>query len=131
MESDDEECIIELVDYEKRRDNMEKKIRDYVRHLDKIDMEVLTDEEVRAEQRKLKFQINLYHHELLRILGFFATFFISSVILLKMLLTNTSIQCIIIFVAALVLTGLAGKRYWDKNQVLNQLIDMADKIFER
>ena len=38
---------------------MEKKIRDYVRHLDKIDMEVLTDEEVRAEQRKLKFQINL------------------------------------------------------------------------
>ena len=45
---------------------MEKRFRDYIRHLEKLDFEVLSDEEIITEREGILLQITVLHQDMLR-----------------------------------------------------------------
>lgn len=47
---------------------MEKRFRDYLRHLEKLDLDIISEEEVQDERRKLALELNEIHNDMLRIL---------------------------------------------------------------
>ncbi len=47
---------------------MEKHFRDFLRHLEKIDYDVISEEEVVEEREKLKIKLEEAHHEMVQIL---------------------------------------------------------------
>ncbi len=47
---------------------MEKRFRDYLRHLDKLDFDVISEEEIWEEREGLELKLTEIHQELLRIL---------------------------------------------------------------
>jgi hypothetical protein len=47
---------------------MEKRFRDYLRHLEKLDLDIISEEEVLEERRKLELELNEVHNEMIRTL---------------------------------------------------------------
>ena len=47
---------------------MEKRFRDYLRHLEKLDLDIITEEEVREERRKLGLELTEIHNAMIRTL---------------------------------------------------------------
>ncbi len=47
---------------------MEKRFRDYLRHLEKLDLDIISEEEVLDERRKLGLELTEIHNDMLRIL---------------------------------------------------------------
>ncbi len=47
---------------------MEKRLRDYLRHLEKIDYDLMTEEEVWEEREMLQLRLQEIHQEMVRIL---------------------------------------------------------------
>ena len=45
---------------------MEKHFRDFIRHLEKIDLDVISEEEVLEEREKLKIKLEEVHHEMVQ-----------------------------------------------------------------
>ena len=45
---------------------MEKRFRDFLRHLDKLDWDVLSDEEIRDEREGIQLHINVMHQEMMK-----------------------------------------------------------------
>ncbi len=47
---------------------MEKRFRDYLRHLEKLDFDVISEEEIWEEREKLQLKLTEIHQEMVRIL---------------------------------------------------------------
>jgi hypothetical protein len=47
---------------------MEKRFRDYLRHLEKLDLDVISEEEVLEERGKLQMRMDELHDEMMRLL---------------------------------------------------------------
>ena len=48
---------------------MEKRFRDYLRHLEKLDFDVISEEEIWEEREGLELKLTEIHQEMMRILG--------------------------------------------------------------
>ncbi len=110
---------------------MVKKFNDYVRRVEKIDPDELSDEEIFTLKEDVKFQIGFLQNELARVLGFLIAYIIIFAIFLNLVLTNFNILCIIIFVASVILMALTIKLYVDWTKVLNQLYKVIERLMKR
>ncbi|RKM61177.1 hypothetical protein D6855_04575 [Butyrivibrio sp. CB08] len=61
---------------------MEKRLRDYLRHLEKIDYDVISEEEIWEEREGLELRLTEIHQEMLRILVPMCAFLICACIFL-------------------------------------------------
>ena len=61
---------------------MEKRLRDYLRHLEKLDYDVISEEEVWEEREGLEIRLTEIHQEMIRVLIPMAAFLICGSIFL-------------------------------------------------
>lgn len=107
---------------------MEKRLRDYLRHLEKLDYDVISEEEIWEEREGLELRLNEIHQEMLRILMPMCAFLICACIFLAQALNGFFIgQFIAAGVAGLVALYLALK-YKNLFDVTKQLCGYVDKL---
>ena len=83
---------------------MEKRFRDYLKHFEKLDFDVLSDEEIQDEKSNLELKIMVLHQELVRLLIIMACLAVCASIFLATGLMIWSIICFVI--GAILLLGL-------------------------
>ncbi len=107
---------------------MEKRFRDFLRHLDKLDWDVLSDEELRDEREGIELYINVMNQEMLKCVVIFSALLICSSILLSACFISKSQLCFLFAVAFGVVAALFGKEYFKNRDTMNRLYSFADKI---
>ena len=107
---------------------MEKRFRDFLRHLDKLDWDVLSEEELRDEREGIELYINVANQELLKCIVIFAALLICASVLLGASFISKSSLCFVFSLAFSVCAGLFGKEYFKNRDTMNRLYSFADKI---
>ena len=67
---------------------MEKRFRDYLRHLEKLDFDVISEEEIWEEREGLELKLTEIHQEMMRTLIPMMAFFICACIFLAVAFAN-------------------------------------------
>ena len=114
--------------YKLRSKIMEKRFRDFLRHLDKLDWDVLSEEELREEREGIKLHIDVINHEMLKCILIFSALLICASILLSACFISKSSLCFMFAVAFGVGSGLFVKEYFKNRDTINRLYSFADKI---
>ncbi len=100
---------------------MDKRFRDYLRHFEKLDFDVISEEEIWEEREALELRLTQIHQEMTRLLIPMSAFLICTCIFLAAALSGFIIWDFIgAGVTALVALFLANK--------YKQLSDMAKKL---
>jgi len=107
---------------------MEKRLRDYLRHLEKLDYDVISEEEIWEEREGLELRLTEIHQEMVRLLIPMSALLICACIFLGEALNSFSIvQFIAAGVTGLLLLYLALK-YKTLFGVTRQLCAYVDKL---
>ena len=107
---------------------MEKRFRDYFRHLEKLDFDVISEEEVWEEREGLELRLTEIHQEMMRILVILAAFLVCACIFLAAAFNGFFIGNFIgAGVAALAALLLAGK-YKGFSDMVKKLNIFVDKL---
>ena len=70
---------------------MEKRFREYLKHFEKMDYDVLSDEEIRDEKTNLQLKTSVLHQEMVRLLVMIMGLLVCGCIFLSMGLSTGSI----------------------------------------
>ena len=107
---------------------MEKRFRDYLRHLEKLDFDVISEEEIWEEREGLELKLTEIHQEMMRLLIPMMAFLICACIFLAAGFVNFFIGN---FVAAAVMALVAiylGFQYRTLTKVVRKLCVYIDKL---
>ena len=107
---------------------MEKRFRVFLRHLDKLDWDVLSEEELRDEREGIELYINVANQELLKCIVIFSALLVCASILLSACFISKSKLCFVFSLAFGVCAGLLGKEYYKNRNTICRLYSFADKI---
>ena len=114
--------------YNLRSKIMEKRFRDFLRHLDKLDWDVLSEEELRDEREGIELYINVANQELLKCIVIFSALLVCASILLGACFISKSKLCFVFSLAFGICAGLLGKEYYKNRNTICRLYSFADKI---
>ena len=107
---------------------MEKRQRDYIRHLEKLDFDVISEEEIWEERERLELKLTEIHQEMIRLLIPTMTILVCTCIFLAFGLYSFSVfefvAAALMAIALLVLI----KRYNEYSDVSKKLESYVDKL---
>jgi len=107
---------------------MEKRFRDFLRHLDKLDWDVLSEEEIRDERDGIQLHINVMHQEMLKCIVLLAALLISASVLMSACFISESQLCFVLSAIFGVGVGFFTKEYFKNRNTINRLYSFADKL---
>ena len=107
---------------------MEKRFREYLKHFEKLDYEVLSDEEIMDEKTNLQIKTSILHQELVRILIGVTCFLICACIFLSAGFISGNIICFILAAIMAVLAGYMSMMYKVIAGVIKKLEMFVDKL---
>ena len=107
---------------------MEKRFRDFLRHLDKLDWDVLSDEEIRDEREGIQLHINVMHQEMMKHIIILSSLLISASVLLGASFISQSQLCLVFAILSGASAGYLAKGYFKNRDTMNRLYVFADKI---
>lgn len=107
---------------------MEKRFRDYLRHFEKLDFDVLSEEEVIEEKKEIELHVNILQHELLRKLLIALTAFICGFIMLAAGLVGQFLIADILGIAIMVFGIFVIFSFKESHDVLSRLCVFVDKL---
>ncbi|MBQ3795809.1 MAG: hypothetical protein II842_05925 [Butyrivibrio sp.] len=107
---------------------MEKRFRDYLKHFEKLDYDILSDEEIRDERGNLELKTAILHRELIRLLVIIIGLIICASIFFSAALTSGNLICYVLAAIAAVFSAYTSSSYKGINSVLRQLEGYADKL---
>ena len=107
---------------------MEKRFRDYLRHLEKLDFDVISEEEVWEERERLQLKLTEIHQEMIRMLIPMMAFLICTCIFLAAAFTHYFIGS---YIAAAVMahaTDYLAIQYKNLGGMVKKLCVYIDKL---
>lgn len=107
---------------------MEKKFRDYLRHLDKLDFDVISEEEIWEEREKLQLKLTEIHQEMVRMLIPIMGFLICACIFLASAFINSFIGSYIAAAVMAVVTAYLSIQYRTLAGIVKKLCSYIDKL---
>ncbi len=107
---------------------MEKRFREFLKHFEKLDYDVLSDEEIEAEKSNLQLKMTILHQELVRVLIVMIGMLISTCIFLSAGLTQSNLICYILAVATGLCVIYAAILYKTITGVVKKLDMFVDKL---
>ena len=107
---------------------MEKRFRDYLKHFEKLDYDVLSDEEISDEKSNLELKTALLHRELVRLLIIIVGFLICAAIFLSTALVSGNLICYILAAATALFAAYISLQYKGIDTVIRQLDGYIDKL---
>ena len=110
---------------------MEKRFRDYLRHLEKLDYDVISEEEIWEEREGLELRLTEIHQEMMRILIPMMAFFICACIFLAAAFGNFFIGNFIGAAVMALAAAYLGLKYRTLIVVVKQLCVFIDKLTVR
>lgn len=110
---------------------MEKRLRNAIRHMEKLDLDVLSEEEFELEKENLLIRIDFLHEDMLHNLIGTAALLICTAIAVVACIAHFEIIYIVLMCLSAVLTIGAAKTYIERRKALRQLYTYFDKLIER
>ena len=107
---------------------MEKRFREYLKHFEKLDYDVLSEEEIIDEKGNLELKTAFLHREMMRLLVIIIGFLICACIFLSSALTGGSIICYILAAALALFAAYISLQYRGIGTVIRQLEVYVDKL---
>lgn len=107
---------------------MEKRFREYLKHFEKLDYDVLSDEEINDEKGNLELKTGFLHRELVRILLVIVGALVCTSIFLSAALTSGNIACYIMAAVTAFCAAYLYVRYKAINGIIKQLEGYVDKL---
>ncbi len=107
---------------------MEKRFREYIRHFEKLDYDVLSEEEIQNERQGLTLEIGLLHQEMVRLMISAIGFLICACIFLSAALVNFNIFQFIGAAVTGIVAVIIALAYRSKKEVMGKLSAYADKL---
>ena len=107
---------------------MEKRIRDYIRHLEKLDLDVASEDEISRQRKYLRLRLDQIHQEMVRLLITMMAFLISSSIFVAAGLAVSSLPCYCAGGAMFLIFVLLFIRYRSKADIVSRLVGFLDKM---
>ncbi len=109
---------------------MEKRIRDRIKRVEKLELDLLSDEEMLREKKEITLLIEAMQQELLRRVIIIAAVILAFVIAMVGLLSFPSTPMLFVCLAALLLFILVIIQYSQKYKIYNDLYKAADILFK-
>ncbi len=107
---------------------MEKRFREYLKHFEKLDYDVLSDEEIEVEKGNLQLKMAVLHQELVRILVGAMGFLICACIFLAGALASGNIICYILAALLGVCAAYMSLQYNGITKIIKKLDMFVDKL---
>ncbi len=107
---------------------MEKRFRDYIRHLEKLDFDVISEEEVWEEREKLQLMLTEIHQEMVRMLIPMMAFLICTCIFLATAFTHYFVGSYIAAAVMALVTLFLALQYKNLGGVVKKLCAYIDKL---
>ena len=107
---------------------MEKKLRDYLRHLEKLDFDVISEEEIWEEREGLELRLTEIHQEMIRLLIPMSAFLICTCVFLAHGFDNLLIFNFVAAGVAGLITICLALKYKTLFGVTKQLCSFVDKL---
>ena len=107
---------------------MEKRFRDYLKHFEKLDYDVLSDEEISDEKSNLELKTAILHRELVRLLIIIIGFLLCAAIFLSTALSSGNLICYILAAASALFSAFIALQYKGIERVISQLEAYVDKL---
>ncbi|WP_029231560.1 hypothetical protein [Butyrivibrio sp. VCB2006] len=107
---------------------MEKRFREYLKHFEKLDYDVLSDEEIQDEKSNLELKMTILHQELVRILIVMIGMLICTCIFLANGLCGSNLICLILAVVTGLCVICAAILYKSIAGVIKKLDMFVDKL---
>ena len=107
---------------------MEKRFREYLKHFEKLDYDVLSDEEIQDEKSNLELKMTVLHQKLVRLLIVIMGCFLSASVFLATAFVTESIfnyVCAVIMSAVSIYTI---SRYFEIFSIIKKLDGFVDKL---
>lgn len=107
---------------------MEKRFRDYLRHLEKLDFDVISEEEIWEEREGLELKLTEIHQEMIRTLIPMMAFLVCACIFLAAAFGNFFIGSFIGAAVMALSCAYLGVKYRNLAKVVKQLCIYIDKL---
>ena len=107
---------------------MEKRFRDYIRHLEKLDFEVLSDEEIITEREGILLQITVLHQSMLRSLVAAIGMLVCACIFLAAGFVHFFVVSYVLAAVFAICAVCFGMRFKSAAFVMNTLYTFVDKL---
>lgn len=107
---------------------MEKRLRDYIRHLEKLDFDVISEEEIWEEREGLELKLTEIHQEMMRLLIPMMTFFICACIFLAVGLAHNVIALYVAAAVMAVVAAYLALQYRTMNATVRKLCVFVEKL---
>ena len=107
---------------------MEKRFREYLKHFEKLDYEVLSEEEILDEKTNLQVKTTILHQELVRILVGLVGFLICACVFLSAGFICGNIIAFVLAAIMAVLAGYMSAKYKVIADVIKKLEMFVDKL---
>ncbi len=107
---------------------MEKKFRDYFRHLEKLDFDVISEEEIWEEREGLELRLSEIHREMVRILIPMAAFLICASIFLSAGFNGFFVGNFVLAAVMALGAAFTALRYKNMSDMVRQLSAFMEKL---
>ncbi|WP_026516357.1 hypothetical protein [Butyrivibrio sp. MC2021] len=107
---------------------MEKRFREYIRHFEKLDYDVLSEEEIRAERQGIQLEISMLHQDMVRCLIAVMGLLICACIFLSAALGTASWVHYICAAVMALATAFLSLSYRKLGDIVKKLSGYADKL---
>ncbi|MBO4458830.1 MAG: hypothetical protein J5802_14035 [Butyrivibrio sp.] len=107
---------------------MDKRIRDFLRHLDKLELDALSEEELRTERDDIELHINVLYQEMLFCILISVALLICSSVLLGAFFVCKSVICFSCAAVLAIFTVVTASGYRKNREIMNKLYIFVDKI---
>ena len=107
---------------------MEKRLRDYLRHLEKLDFEVISEEEIWEERERLELRLTEIHQEMMRLLVPMMAFLICACIFLAAGFVNFFVGSFVAAAVMALVSAYIAIRYKTMGDAVKKLCVYIDKL---
>lgn len=108
--------------------NMEKRFRDYIRHFEKLDFDVLSEEEVEQEKEEIGLHVDILQHEMLRKLVVTMGIFICACIIFSAGIIANVLVVDIIGIAIFICGIVMAFSFKESKDAMTKLCVFVDKL---
>lgn len=108
---------------------MDKRIRDRIKRIEKLEIELLSDEQIIAEKKEVLILVEAVQNELLRRIIMMAAFSVMIAICVVGLLANPTPLNLLAVLVSIMLMIAAIVQYTQKYRNLSDLYKAADKLY--
>lgn len=107
---------------------MEKRFREYLKHFEKLDYDVLSDEEISDEKGNLELKTAILHREMIRLLLIIMGFLVCAATFLSTALVNGDIICYVLAAVTAICSAYVSIQYRGISKIIRQLEGYVDKL---